>query len=80
MSFFPFSKFSIDDVVYIFVSVFFVIISTISCREGLNTTNGAVGVGKSTMQAMVYASVALLIANFILTMILNSFFPMGFMR
>ena len=57
-----------------------IIISTISCREGLNTTNGAVGVGKSTMQAMVYASVALLIANFILTMILNSFFPMGFMR
>ena len=60
--------------------VFGLIISTISCREGLNTTNGAVGVGKSTMQAMVYASVALLIANFILTMILNSFFPMGFMR
>ena len=59
---------------------FGLIISTISCREGLNTTNGAVGVGKSTMQAMVYASVALLIANFILTMILNSFFPMGFMR
>ena len=60
--------------------VFGLIISTISCREGLNTTNGAVGVGKSTMQAMVYASVALLIANFILTMILNSIFPMGFMR
>ena len=30
--------------------------------------------------SMVYASVALLIANFILTMILNSIFPMGFMR
>ena len=59
---------------------FGLIISTISCREGLNTTNGAVGVGESTMQALVYASVALLIANFILTMILNSFFPMGFMR
>ena len=41
---------------------------------------GPSGVGKSTMQAMVYASVALLIANFILTMILNSIFPMGFMR
>ena len=61
-------------------SLWLVMRSTISCREGLNTTNGAVGVGKSTMQAMVYASVALLIANFILTMILNSFFPMGFMR
>ena len=60
--------------------VFGLIISLISCREGLNTRNGAVGVGKSTMQAMVYASVALLIANFILTMILNSIFPMGFMR
>lgn len=60
--------------------VFGLIIALISCREGLNTTNGAVGVGKSTMQAMVSASVALLIANFILTMILNSIFPMGFMK
>ena len=47
---------------------------------GVVLLSGEPGVGKSTMQAMVYASVALLIANFILTMILNSFFPMGFMR
>ena len=48
--------------------------------EGWTCLLGPSGVGKSTMQAMVYASVALLIANFILTMILNSIFPMGFMR
>lgn len=60
--------------------VFGLIIAVISCREGLNTTDGAVGVGRSTMRAMVNASVALLIANFILTMILSSIFPMGFMK
>ena len=75
------SKFvTMGDIIVALVKALAFGLSTISCREGLNSTNGAVGVGKSTMQAMVYASVALLIANFILTMILNSFFPMGFMR
>jgi phospholipid/cholesterol/gamma-HCH transport system permease protein len=59
---------------------FAILIGVISCREGLATSDGAVGVGRSTMKAMVYSSVALLVANFLLTMILNQFFPMGFMR
>ncbi len=60
--------------------IFGLLIALISCREGLNTTNGAVGVGKSTMQAMVYSSVVLLIVNFLLTMILNNIFPVGMMQ
>ncbi len=60
--------------------IFGLIIALISCSCGLQTENGAVGVGKSTMRAMVYASVILLIVNFIMTMILNTLFPMGFMQ
>lgn len=59
---------------------FGLIIALISCSEGLRTKDGAVGVGQSTMRAMVYSSVALLIANFMLTMILNNLFPVGFMK
>ncbi|MEG0143187.1 MAG: ABC transporter permease [Akkermansia sp.] len=58
--------------------VFALLIGLISCRQGMATTDGAVGVGKSTMKAMVYSAVALLVANFILTMIMSYFFPMGF--
>lgn len=60
--------------------VFALLIGVISCREGLATVDGAVGVGQSTMRAMVYSAIALLVANFLLTMILNQIFPMGFMR
>lgn len=60
--------------------VFALLISLISCREGMATKDGAVGVGRSTMKAMVYSAVALLIANFILTMIMSYFFPMGFIK
>lgn len=58
-------------------AAFGLIIGFVSCREGLNTSNGAVGVGKSTMRAMVYSAVILLVVNFMLTLILNYFFPMG---
>lgn len=60
--------------------VFALLIGVISCREGMATVDGAVGVGRSTMRAMVYSAVSLLVANFLLTMILNQIFPMGFMR
>lgn len=59
--------------------VFGLLIGLISCREGLNTEDGAVGVGQSTMKAMVFSSIAILIANFLLTMLLNRIFPMGLM-
>ena len=60
--------------------VFAMLIGIISCREGMATVDGAVGVGRSTMRAMVYSAVSLLVANFLLTMVLNQIFPMGFMR
>ena len=57
--------------------VFGLTIAIISCYQGITTKNGAVGVGLSTMRAMVYSAIALLIINFILTMITNQFFPIG---
>lgn len=60
--------------------VFGLLIGIISCQQGLGTTDGAVGVGRSTMRAMVYSAIAILMANFLLTMVLNQIFPMGLMR
>ena len=57
--------------------VFAVLIVLISCHQGLKASHGAVGVGKGTTRAMVYSSLAILIANFFLTMLLNIFFPIG---
>jgi phospholipid/cholesterol/gamma-HCH transport system permease protein len=56
---------------------FAVIIVLVSCREGLNAKDGAVGVGRATTEAVVIGSLAVLIANFFLTMLLNIFFPAG---
>jgi phospholipid/cholesterol/gamma-HCH transport system permease protein len=53
------------------------LIVLISCHQGLLATNGAVGVGRSTTRAVVFSSLALLVANFFLTMMLNYFFPLG---
>jgi phospholipid/cholesterol/gamma-HCH transport system permease protein len=49
----------------------------ISCREGLNAKDGAVGVGRATTATVVNCSLAILIANFFLTMALNILFPAG---
>lgn len=57
--------------------VFAIIIVFISCREGLHARDGAVGVGRATTEAVVIASLAVLIGNFFLTMALNIFFPAG---
>jgi phospholipid/cholesterol/gamma-HCH transport system permease protein len=57
--------------------VFAIIIVFISCREGLNARDGAVGVGRATTEAVVIGSLSVLIANFFLTMLLNIFFPAG---
>jgi len=54
------------------------LIVLISCHQGLKTSNGAVGVGKATTSAMVLSSLAILIVNFFLTMLLNRIFPLGF--
>ncbi|MCB1064249.1 MAG: ABC transporter permease [Verrucomicrobiae bacterium] len=57
--------------------VFGAIIVLVSCHQGLNTTNGAVGVGKSTTAAVVISSLAVLISNFFLSLLLNYFSPLG---
>ena len=57
---------------------FALIIVFISCHRGLTTREGAVGVGRATTQAVVDSSLAVLIANFFLTMLLNIIFPAGY--
>lgn len=58
--------------------VFFaIIIVFIACHQGLNTKNGAVGVGRAPTEAVVIGSLAILILNFFLTFALNIFFPAG---
>ncbi len=47
--------------------IFGAIISTIACDRGLNTSDGAEGVGRSTNQTVVASVIAVLIANLIMT-------------
>ncbi len=47
--------------------VFGMLLSTIGCAKGFHTSGGAEGVGRSTTQAVVLSSMAILIANFLLT-------------
>lgn len=57
---------------------FALLIVFISCHKGLTTREGAVGVGRATTEAVVDSSLAILISNFFLTMMLNIFFPAGY--
>jgi len=57
--------------------VFALLIVFISCQKGLTAREGAVGVGRATTEAVVNASLAVLIVNFFLTMGLNIIFPAG---
>jgi phospholipid/cholesterol/gamma-HCH transport system permease protein len=56
---------------------FALLIVFISCHKGLTAREGAVGVGRATTEAVVNASLAVLVVNFFLTMALNIFFPAG---
>ena len=56
---------------------FAILIVFISCHKGLNSREGAVGVGRATTEAVVNSSLAILISNFFLTMLLNIIFPAG---
>jgi len=51
------------------------IISLIACYKGYNTTNGAEGVGRATTQAVVSASVTVLVMNYFLATWLLQIFP-----
>jgi phospholipid/cholesterol/gamma-HCH transport system permease protein len=57
--------------------VFGIVIVFVSCHQGLNAREGAVGVGRATTEAVVIGSLFILIVNFFLTMTLNIFFPAG---
>ena len=47
------------------------VIATVSCFKGMNCREGAEGVGKATTEAVVYASITILISNFFLTLFLT---------
>lgn len=55
--------------------VFGLLIVIISCHQGLKASNGAVGVGRGTTDAMVFSSLAILVANFFLTLLMQIIFP-----
>jgi len=52
-------------------TVFGGIISLVSCYKGMSCGEGAEGVGRATTQAVVIASIAILISNFFLTLLLG---------
>jgi len=47
------------------------IIALIGCYKGMTCSEGAVGVGRATTEAVVYSSISILIANFFLTLVLG---------
>ena len=47
------------------------IIALVGCYKGLNCQLGAAGVGRATTEAVVYSSIAILITNFFLTLVLQ---------
>lgn len=55
--------------------VFGFIISTIGCYYGMSARGGTQGVGRATTQAMVSASVVLVVADLFITQLLLNFFP-----
>ncbi len=57
---------------------FALLIVFISCHKGLTAREGAVGVGKATTEAVVDASLAVLIFNFLLAMLLKIIFQAGY--
>ncbi|MDN3506468.1 MAG: ABC transporter permease [Simkaniaceae bacterium] len=54
--------------------IFGILIMTISCFKGMNTSGGAEGVGKTTTSSVVICYIAILFSNFFLTMALNSLY------
>jgi len=66
----------IDDLIggIIKPTVFGFIIGMISCYKGLSTTDGTVGVGRSTTNAVVAASICVIIADFFISKVLQGLF------
>jgi phospholipid/cholesterol/gamma-HCH transport system permease protein len=55
-------------------TIFGTIISLIACYKGAHCGEGAEGVGRATTEAVVTASIAILISNFFLTLLLGRIF------
>lgn len=51
--------------------IFGLIISIISCFKGMECGHGAEGVGRATTEAVVYASISILVSNFFLTLLMT---------
>jgi phospholipid/cholesterol/gamma-HCH transport system permease protein len=51
------------------------IIASIGCYHGMRTTGGTEGVGRSTIQAVVWASILIIFVDFLLTQVLLTIFP-----
>ncbi len=54
---------------------FGVIIALIACHKGFTTGEGAEGVGRATTQAVVVASLSVLVANFFIAVLFNAIIP-----
>ncbi len=52
------------------------IIASIGCYKGMSCREGAEGVGHATTEAVVFASISILIANFFLTLLLGRVFTL----
>ena len=52
--------------------IFACIIATIACHKGMHCGQGAEGVGKATTEAVVAASISILVSNFFVTLVLNN--------
>lgn len=65
---------SVEDVVGgVIKPVFFgLIIGSIACYKGLNTKDGTVGVGRSTTESVVLASIVVIVFDFFLSRAINS--------
>ncbi len=55
--------------------VFGGIVAVVACYKGMSCPQGAEGVGRATTESMVYSSIAILISNFFLTMLLQKLLP-----
>jgi phospholipid/cholesterol/gamma-HCH transport system permease protein len=50
---------------------FALIIALVGCRQGLNTTGGAAGVGRATTSAVVFAMIGIFVSDFFLSLLLQ---------
>ena len=65
------------DIIQVLVKPLFFgyILSSIGCFYGMRTTGGTQGVGRSTIEAVVWSSVFIIFVDFLLTQVLLTLFP-----